>query len=588
MTRNREIYIGEDNGEKVYYLIEYKENSVTLDLFTIKSSVLTREKLDQLYNQWLRDGERVPLPNHDHIVWDLNSSTTMPIYVGIKRPEDRDRLDNNAKKRIHDHHSKLYSGILSSEIKTLKANVLSLRVSSSNDDLNLYSKKANEIKTKIKEGKEREGNIMYSSKQIITPRDAYSLFEELNIIFSKLNELKDEKSSSSEKYIVEKLEKLESDFRYSDNLKEIRENLKILQKELSQAYMQKEKKNNLFERLNKLFESLNKKQTSQKEEYEKETTKNYDIVSSQITSVKQIVSETKEWSETRNTLKSIQECLKKLKFKKEQREKLWSDLNDLFTTLGNRQEKANLEYKKACETSMTKINDYINRCSSLSYDSDDWSEARNYLKETQNVIKTSTLNKETRQRYFEKLKECFGRLNNRQNEVRNRYDEETYQNYCTLETQLKRCAERVSYGDDEDLKYIRGELLSIQQNVKAVSLKKDHRNELFESINFYFEKLKKRQDKFYERINTQRYNKKMEILSILRQKAERLEDSINHDQSILSDKQSKYYNVRPGPKEYEIKQSLSNSMNSLGEKISSKQDSLYEIKAKIRDIESSL
>lgn len=588
MSRKREIYTGEDNGEKVYYLIEYKENSLTLDLFTIKSSKLSKDEINQLYEEWLKNNKRVDFPNHDHIVWDLSTSSTMPIYAGIKRPEDRNRLDDNTRKRIHEHHSKLYSGILSSEIKTLKANVLSLRVSSSNDDLNLYSKKANEIKTKIKEGKEREGNRMYSSKQIITPRDAYSLFEELNIIFSKLNEIKDEKSSISEKYIEQKIEKLESDFRYSDNLKDIRENLKTLQKELSQAYMQKEKKNNLFERLNMLFDSLNKKQTSQREEYEKETTKNYDMVSREIISIKQIISETTQWSETRNKLKSIQVGIKNLKFKKDQREKIWSDLNDLFTALNNRQERANLEYKKACETNISIIDKYIERCISLSYDTDNWNEARNYFKETQNIIKTSTLNKDKRQQYFEKLQECFNRLNSKQTEERNKYVEECYQNYCTLEIQLKRCAEKVSYGDDENLKEIRVELLNIQQNIKAVSLKKEQRNELFESVNYYFGKLKQRQDNFYERLNTQRYNKKIETISFLRQKAERLEDSINHDRNILSDKESKYYNVRPGPKEFEIKESLNNSIYSLREKISSKEYSLSEINEKIRNIQSSI
>ena len=73
---------------------------------------------------------------------------------------------------------------------------------------------------------------------------------------------------------------------------------------------------------------------------------------------------------------------------------------------------------------------------------------------------------------------------------------------------------------------------------------------------------------------------------MLEEKADKLESSIIHDEGVLSDKEYKLSNVRPGGREYEIRETLNDAIHSITDKIYSKKDKLDGIRRKISEVES--
>jgi hypothetical protein len=91
-----------------------------------------------------------------------------------------------------------------------------------------------------------------------------------------------------------------------------------------------------------------------------------------------------------------------------------------------------------------------------------------------------------------------------------------------------------------------------------------------------------------ERKQAEWRNKMQETLARKREQAERLRESISHDESVLARKNESYWNVRPGRRADEIRESIRNQISALEDKIHSKRKRLDDLEASIRDIQSKL
>ena len=282
----------------------------------------------------------------------------------------------------------------------------------------------------------------------------------------------------------------------------------------------------------------------------------------------------------------MQNSTKDLKFLKEQREIVWKRTNVFFEIVSNRQTKIQESYRKECEKNDSYLTTQIDRCVSLSYNSTNWKYSRDFFKTIQSEMKDLKLEKESRQKHYNRLQESFERLNSRQNEEKRRYDEKSNSNYARLDAKISDILNSIYYSDGDNLKSLREELKYIQSELKNCTLNRDHRQELFESVNNCFSKLQSKQEAFYEQIKRERETKRRDFIRVLEEKADKLSGSIIHDENIVYDKEQKLLYVRPGNKEYEIKESLRNAIYSINEKIYSKKETLQKIRDKIREVES--
>lgn len=91
-----------------------------------------------------------------------------------------------------------------------------------------------------------------------------------------------------------------------------------------------------------------------------------------------------------------------------------------------------------------------------------------------------------------------------------------------------------------------------------------------------------------ERKQAEWRNKMQETLNRKLEQTARLKESIFHDESVLARLNDSYYNVRPGRRADEIRESIRNKISAIEDKICSKRKRLDDLEASIGDIRSKL
>ena len=104
-----------------------------------------------------------------------------------------------------------------------------------------------------------------------------------------------------------------------------------------------------------------------------------------------------------------------------------------------------------------------------------------------------------------------------------------------------------------------------------------------------------RRQAYFEQKNRERERKQAEwqsrmrdVVGRKRDQISRLRDSIRHDEGNVDRWRSSLYNVRSGPREYEIRSSLESKIDSVESKIASKESKIRDLESSIRDIEAKL
>jgi len=588
MGKRREVYIGYDKGIKIFTAIEHSEDGLKKNLYKMKASDMTKEQIDMLYQVWLKKGVRIKFPKHDHIVWDLTISSTIPEFAGINREESRKRLSHNVSVSLQEYHSNKHSDILSSEIKTLKNKVYSLNKKSDTAEFGNHIRLAISLQKKIKEARskwEKNPKVANNWRERLSPKHAYNLFQSIQEIFERINKIKTEIEQDNIKILSNQYSILEKEVKKTSDFKETRQSLITFQKSLKDFYLSKDNRTIYFNKIQKLFDLLFKRQNESKKKYESECKKNFDTFQKKLISLDYQVNNSTDWKDLRKNLKLIQSDLKGLKLLKNQRDILWKKINHYFEIVNNRQNKLHEEYKEKCKKNELYLNPKIERCVSLSYNSKDWKYVRTLLKQVQSEIKKTKLDKTVRQSFFTRLQESFERLHNRQNAEYKKYEEESNTNYLRISSQVRDLSNSIFYSNENNLKELRKDLQNLQAKLKNMKMKRDKRQKVYDSLNECFESLNKKQNEYYEQRKRERERKRKEFLQRLRESAERLAESINHDERVVADKELKYYNVMPGKREYEIKNSIQYSISSIKDKIYSKKEKLDNIRRKIREVE---
>lgn len=590
MSKNRKVYVGEEYGVKTFFAISYSNNGLKIDIYKFKASDLTREFIDDLYKVWRDLDEKISFPIHDHIAWDLTVSSTIPEFTGIGRPEDRNRLDDDAKKALQKHYSNLHSDILNSEIKKLKGNVWSLSTSSKRDEIDICLKIAISINQKIKEAKEKGKNPNKGNnwRELLTPKDAYTLSQQMQEIFERINNIKAEIENKNFSKLENQLDSLENEVRKTTDFKKTREELKNFQQNLKNYCLEKNKREIIFKQVQSLFDTLFKRQKEQNEKYESECKRNFETIQRTLNELDYHVSNSTNWKEVKEKIKDIQTKIKELKFNKEQREIIYKRINSYFEKINTRQTKANEEYRKECEKNENYISRKADECSSLSYNSTNWKNAREYIFSVMKEMKDLKLSKDSRQKIYNRIQESLERLNKRQNEEKRKYDEKCNSNYSSFISKVRDFKNSISYSDGSNAKELRENLKDLQGDIKNYSLNRDQRQDLFNQVNDCFSRLQIKQQNFFDKIRIERTEKSREIIYNLKDKIASLNSQISDLNYKIREKENKLHNVRPGPRANEIKLNIKDSINQFNSKIKSKEEAIYNIQNKIRDIESKM
>lgn len=160
-------------------------------------------------------------------------------------------------------------------------------------------------------------------------------FDKINFIRSESERSKIEKSAKSYAELLSNVEDIFNELKGNFE-KSIKEKILLIQNQVRNSDLLREKRLELLEKLQKAYNHVNQKFNSDREHFLKEASENYSRLKSLVEKGLKQANESHEYKTTREFLKKIQSEFKGIKMIKEEREYLYSQLQQAFETLSQR------------------------------------------------------------------------------------------------------------------------------------------------------------------------------------------------------------------------------------------------------------
>ncbi|MCX6154241.1 MAG: hypothetical protein NT007_08780 [Candidatus Kapabacteria bacterium] len=443
--------------------------------------------------------------------------------------------------------------------------------------------------TDLRESKSKMKELHQIFRSVNLEREHH---DELHNAISKVNdEIRQQIQQSQEKTDLEFLEnynKLKNQIteatqasETATDLKGAREALIKAQTLFSEYKIKNENRIELNSILQSAFEKLNSRQAEEWEKYEMECSDNYYSLKSIVEEAANFADKATEFKSAREKLIEVQNEIRGKKLKKEQRDSLYERIRGSFDNLNTRQSEERIVYEKECEENFASISKIMLEGIEFSSTSIIFKEARERLIDLQNQIKNLKLKKEQRDNLFDQIRSAFDSLNERQSSEREVYDSECETNYNSSKIKIDDIKAQIdNFGN---FGQIRDNLITIQSELKILKLKKNQRTDLFNSIRNAFGSLDAKRQEYKKIKNDDKLKKLNSILINLDNKILRIEESITRDQQTLSG-----FVTINDIDEIETEFSSANDSDkiiSIKARISDKEASLNDAKARIQDIQ---
>lgn len=217
------------------------------------------------------------------------------------------------------------------------------------------------------------------------------------------------------------------------------DNLRIAQEELKRTQpLQRNQRDELWNLLQEGFANEKRKHEAR----QRRSKDNYSRLWQQINGLAQEVNTTTDWRSTRERLKSTQQALRETELLREDREALRNWIQQLFETLGKRQDAIRQQYENECATNYNRMHSQVSAaCETARYGSD-FRAVSDALKSAQNSLKEiRPMKREQKDELFQRLQDSFQILQRRREEYRQQKEREHQQKQREWESRQR---ERIS------------------------------------------------------------------------------------------------------------------------------------------------
>ncbi|MEI7661231.1 MAG: hypothetical protein WCK34_03495 [Bacteroidota bacterium] len=235
--------------------------------------------------------------------------------------------------------------------------------------------------------------------------------------------------------------------------------------------------------------------------------------------------------EAKGFLIDVQNHFKGLVLRREDREELYTRLQDAFAAINRKIEDERLDFELTALSNYAGLKPDIEKASVMATDSENTREAWDFLLDVQNRVKSTKLTREHRDELFGKLQGAFEMIKLRRDEERQQFDQESKQNY----TRLKALVEKglLQAEESHEYKETREFLKKIQADFKGLKLAREQREELYSRLQTAFDILGKRLDDFF-RYKKKNWEVKMQFtLSRLSADIFELQEAMEKEKSYL-------------------------------------------------------
>lgn len=365
------------------------------------------------------------------------------------------------------------------------------------------------------------------------------------------------------------------------DVKDARENLIAVQGEMNSLTLKRENKDELVQKFNFAFQNLNKRQAEEWEKYEMECSENHLNLKAKVDAAIAFSTTHPIFKECREKLIEAQKEFKGLRLKKDNREELYSRIQEAFTALNVRQDSEREGFDQEADDNYEKVKPVVTDAVAFANNVTNFKQGREALMDAQAAIKGMKLRKDHRDELYATIRESFDALNSRQSEEREVFDKETAENYTKLDEQLVKCADELN--NDPEFNKIRDILIAVQGDVKLLNLKREQRNQLFTRIREQFAILDTKRKEYRENKASEKANKLTNIYSNLQNKLGRVEESISWDIKSLNFQKEKLQNIN-ADEDPKIIDDINSKIAIFEERIKEKETSIEDIKKRIEDI----
>lgn len=360
----------------------------------------------------------------------------------------------------------------------------------------------------------------------------------LNKAFDDLNRRQAEERESFEMECIDNYHRLKGlidetldKINKMKNLREARKLLISVQNEFKGLKLKKDKREEQYARIRAAFDELNKKQDAEREEYLKECDENYDNLKILVDKAVAFSQTAEVFKEAREKLIASQGEIKGKKLKRTQRDELYAIIRAAFEALNDRQDSEREQFDKECSDNYKMLKANVDGAIEFAKNSENFKQARETLIAAQSSIKGMKLKREQRDELYGVIRKTFEEVNDRQDAERETFEKECLENYSNLRAKVEESFLKVANSDD--FREIREYLISVQNEIKILKLKRDKRNELFGEIRKAFAEFDRKRDDAQKKVFEEKKRKLESLQSNIEEKIARLEESVVRDEEAL-------------------------------------------------------
>jgi hypothetical protein len=244
-------------------------------------------------------------------------------------------------------------------------------------------------------------------------------------------------------------------------------------------------------------------------------------------------SQSEDLHEAKGFLIEVQSHFKGLRLRREDREELYTKLQEAFAVVNSKIDEERLSFELEALSNYEELKPAIAEASDLAVTSADMKATWALLLDIQARFKNSKLLRGHREELYASLQTAFEMIKMRRDDERRIFDQDAHQNYIRLKALVDKGLSQAE--ETHEYKETREFLKKIQSEFKGLKLVHEQREELYSRLQTAFDILGKRLDDFF-RNKKKNWEVKMQFtLSRLSADIYELQSSLDKDESYLKE-----------------------------------------------------
>ncbi len=291
--------------------------------------------------------------------------------------------------------------------------------------------------------------------------------------------------------LKQELEEIWKEVRESNDFRAVRLNLIKFQDKVRTLRLDREKREELLGEIQKAFDTLSARQHEWAAAQELERQRNYEEMKKEVENCLELAKNGSHFKEIREHFRAVREKLRKLAMSRDQKDELFAMMREASEILNQRQNEWFEKIREEYEENFRKFNELVSKGLEMAQTSQSFKEARDFLRQIRDEMKTARMSREQKDELFERLRAAFDILWERQKRWQTELEMEFQRNFQELQEAVERCITLAEI--ERDFRYVRDVLEDVYRDIRRARLRREDRRKLIEGIDKAWSILRQRE-----------------------------------------------------------------------------------------------